>query len=325
MSKFVKPNIVLSACIEHKHVRFDGTMIANEFVKRLEPFVHFSLVCPETEIGLPSPREALRLVRSEKGKEIKLVSSQTGKDHTDDMVEFTNQFIEDLDANTIDGFLLKAKSPTCGINGVKVYHGTKKANVDSQKVPGLFGGTVAKRFPDYPISTERHISNFVIRDHYFISIFTMAKFRNIKADPKMRQLVNFHTDNKYLFMSFDQDDLKSLGQVVANHNKLPTKTVYEFYEKGLRKLLKIAPDKSHRVNVYTHMYGYFKGKISEKEKELFFETLNDYQNDKVPYTSVLTLLLGYAVRFDEDYLLDQTIFRPYPKDLLQVADSGKQL
>ncbi|MEC9485450.1 MAG: DUF523 and DUF1722 domain-containing protein [Candidatus Izemoplasma sp.] len=325
MSNFKKPNIVLSACIEHKHVRYDGSMISSEFVKRLEPFVNYILVCPETEIGLPSPREALRLVRENHDDEIKLISSIHGKDHTKAMVEFTNSFIESLDAREIDGFLLKAKSPTCGYNGVKVYRGVGKANVYSQKVPGFFGGAVVERFPDYPVSTERHISNFVIRDHFFTSIFTLAQFRHLKTHHKIGHLRDFHAENKYLLMTFFQDGVKRLGQIVANHDKLPSKTVYEFYEKALRDLLQHEPTKEKRVNVYTHMYGYFKDKIKTSEKDHFFETLNDYQNDKLPYTNVLTLLLGYAVRFDEDYLLDQTIFSPYPKDLLQVADSGKQL
>ena len=325
MSKFKTPNIILSACIEHKHVRYDGSMIASEFVKRLEPFVNYQLVCPETEIGLPSPREALRLVKENHDDDIKLVSSIHGKDYTNQMTSFTQSYIESLDINEIDGFLLKAKSPTCGYNGVKVYRGTQKANVYSHKVPGFFGGAIVERFPDLPVTTERHISNFVIRDHYFTSIFTLANFRDLKTHPKMRHLSDFHADNKYLFMTFSQTKVKQLGQIVANHDKLPTKTVYEFYDKALKDLLQDEPTKEKRINVYTHMYGYFKGKIKASEKDLFFETLNDYQNDKLPYTNVLTLLLGYAVRFDEDYLLDQTIFSPYPKDLLQVADSGKQL
>jgi uncharacterized protein YbgA (DUF1722 family)/uncharacterized protein YbbK (DUF523 family) len=325
MSKFSKPTIVLSACIEHKKLRYDGSVISSDFVKRLIPFVHFKLVCPETEIGLPSPREALRLVRKEHDGEVQLLSSIHGVDHTQDMVDFTNRYIHDLKDEAIDGFLLKAKSPTCGFNGVKVYRDVGKANVYSQKQSGFFGGALVEAYPTHPLQTERHISNFVLRDHFYTSIFTLARFRTLKEDHKMKELVAFHSEFKYLFMTFSQSILNELGQIVANHEKRPSKMVYDFYEEKLRILLKEEPSKKKRINVYTHMYGYFKDRINKEEKDFFFETLNNYQNEKVPYTNVLTILISHAIRFNEKYLRQQMIFTPYPKELLLVNDSGKQL
>ena len=47
MRKFEKPIIVVSKCITFEPVRWNGQIIASEFVEKLEPFVNFSPVCPE--------------------------------------------------------------------------------------------------------------------------------------------------------------------------------------------------------------------------------------------------------------------------------------
>ena len=60
-----RPNIVISRCIEFDHCRYDGSMIASDFVAALKPHAHFIPVCAEMEIGpvsythltLPTNRE----------------------------------------------------------------------------------------------------------------------------------------------------------------------------------------------------------------------------------------------------------------------------
>ena len=65
MRNFVTPTVVLSRCIEIDPCRYNGLKIANDFVKQLIPYVNIIPVCPEVEIGLGIPREALRIVMKE--------------------------------------------------------------------------------------------------------------------------------------------------------------------------------------------------------------------------------------------------------------------
>ena len=62
MNDFVTPTVVLSRCIEIDPCRYNGLKIASDFVKQLIPHVNIIPVCPEVEIGLGTPREALRIV-----------------------------------------------------------------------------------------------------------------------------------------------------------------------------------------------------------------------------------------------------------------------
>lgn len=325
MAVFVKPNVFISSCIEFDHCRYDGGIIHSEFVERLLKHVDVTRTCPELAINLGSPREAIRLVKKKDSEEIELLSSIHGNNYTDQMNQYAKTYLMSIQDKQIDGFILKAKSPTCGIKNVKVYYDTGKSQVRAEKADGFFGGKILEMFPGVPIETERRLSNYTIRDRFFTELFTLADFREIKANPSMKQLVAFHSKNKYLFMTYNQLTLRQLGQIVANHDHLPIKDVFDAYEEQLRTLLSKEASQKKRVNVLTHIYGYFKTKVNPEEKEYYFDVLDDYLNHQTTYQNVLTVLLGWAIRFQERYLINQTIFQPYPKDLVVMNDSGKKL
>lgn len=318
-----KPNVFISACIEHSPARYDGTMISSDAVKGMREFVNFITVCPEMAIGMPAPRDTIRITQ-QKGEEIKLVSSEEGIDYTEKMNNFTNKYVNKLKLRHIDGFILKAKSPTCGIDKIKVYKGTGKSQPLGTVQNGFFANEIVTEYPDYPIETERRLSNFNIRELFLIRIFTTARFEEIKNQP-IKHLVKFHSNHKYLFMTYHQNIMRQMGTVVANHNKLPVEEVYENYYTLLQQLLKITPSKPRRINVLTHIYGYFKNLLSDSEKAYYFETQNDYLENHTPYSSPIRILRSFAIRFDQEYLLEQLIFEPYPKTLITQLDSGKKV
>lgn len=320
----LRPNVFVSACMEFESCRFDGTMISDDVVKRMKNVVNFVRVCPELAIGLTAPREAVRLVQR-KGESQKLLGSVHGVDYTEKMDTFIDGYLNKLLQKDIDGFLLKAKSPTCGIGDVKVYKDIGKAQLDSARHDGMFGKAIKERFPDHPIETERRISNYNIREAFFTHVFTMAAFRKMKEEFSYKKFVEFHSNNKYLFMSYSQSLLKTLGHILANHQKLPSEEVVATYEQQLRKLLHGESTKKRRINTLTHIYGYFKKDLSTEEKEYYFNALDDYIDYRIPYSNVLYILKGFAVRFQQEYLLKQTVFQPFPKELLVVLDSGNKI
>ena len=54
------------------------------------------------------------------------------------------KFLEELPK--VDGFILKSKSPSCGIKEVKIYKGIEKGSA-SVKGSGLFGDLVIGKVP----------------------------------------------------------------------------------------------------------------------------------------------------------------------------------
>ena len=102
MTVFPKPRIVISKCIGFDPCRYNGEIVQDKFVRRLEPHVDFVCVCPEVEIGLGTPRAPVRVVSS--GERFKLIQPASGLDVSEEMREFSRGFLEGLEG--VDGVII---------------------------------------------------------------------------------------------------------------------------------------------------------------------------------------------------------------------------
>ncbi len=85
-----KIRIGISSCLLGEKVRYDGGHQLDRLIRDvLGPYLEFVPVCPEVELGLPTPREALRLVSGDEGP--RLVFSRSGRDITREMTEWAEQ------------------------------------------------------------------------------------------------------------------------------------------------------------------------------------------------------------------------------------------
>ena len=60
-----------------------------------------------------------------------------------------------------------------------------------------------------------------------------------------------------------------------------------------------------------------------KEKEIFVDSVVKYSKGKLHLSSLLTNIKTYAARFNDYEILNQSIFSPYPENLVDLSDSGK--
>ncbi len=319
MGSFPKPVVVISRCLGFERCRYNGDVLSSPAVEELRPFIHVITPCPEVSIGLGVPRDPIRLVDVD--GDIRLQQPSSSRDVSDSMKEFSATFLDSLDA--VDGFILKSRSPSCGPKEVRIYASSDKSAMVLGKTSGYFAGVVMKSYPSIPLEDEGRLKNFTLREKFLIGIFTLAAFRATKALQSMATLVQFHARNKYLFMAFSPYILKKMGQIVGNHQKHPVVIVLDEYELQLRELLKGSPSPGSFVNVLLHEFGYMSKKITASERAFFLETIEDYRNNKIPLSSCARLLQSLVVRFGEEYLSQQTIFHPYPRELVSITDSGK--
>ena len=316
-----RPVVLLSKCIEHEACRYDGTMIGDGFVKRLQDYVDFILVCPEVEIGLPVPREAIRIIKKDDIEQ--LVFSRSGGEVTQKMRDFGKSYIKTLIGKPIHGAILKSRSPSCGPKDVRVYKDFGKAACTQIKTTGFFCREVINNFEGLAIEDEGRLTNYNIRDHFLTRIFAMASFEHVKKENTLKSLIQFHSHNKYLLMAYHQTNQKKLGTIVGNHKNIDIEVVINKYEQILKATLARPMNRGKNMNMLMHLMGYFKNDLSKEEKAYFLDLLEQYSSRKVPFSVPLTLIGSWVVRFNEEYLKDQTIFKPYPNSILEVTDSGK--
>jgi len=65
-----------------------------------------------------------------------------------------------------------------------------------------------------------------------------------------------------------------------------------------------------------HVMGYFKKLLTSKEKDHFLEILELYRNKKNPISSVNNILKSWIFRFENEYLINQSFFNPFPSKLI---------
>ena len=222
----------------------------------------------------------------------------------------------------IDGFILKGRSPSCGIKDVKFYRGIERS-VALGKGPGFFGRAVLQQFPHAAIEDEGRLRNFRIREHFLTRIFALADWRNIEKTRSISKLIGFHADNKLLLTAYSQKELKTLGKIVANHDNKIVEDVVNEYGCHFRRAIANMPRNVSNINVIMHALGYFSESLTKKEKSHFLGILERYRKGAVPLSSPISVLQSWISRFGERYLSQQTYFDPYPEELSKITDTGR--
>ena len=313
MKEFPKPVVVVSKCITFEPVRWDGQIIADEFVDKLKPYVDFIPVCPEVGIGLGVPRDPVRIVLVDGEK--RLLQPATGLDFTDKMKEFSGSFLDSLEA--VDGFILKSGSPNSGFKNVRVYPSIGKV-ASTGKSSGFFGEAVLQKFPNLAIEDERRLLNPRIRQHFLTKLFTLASFREVKKSGKVKSLVKFQSDNKYLLTAYNQKELRILGKEAANQEHKAFDETIKNYETHLYYALARTPSVGANINVMLKIMGYFSSQLSKNEKSFFLSSIEKYRLGRLPLSANLNILKAWIVRFKQEYLSNQTVLEPYPEQLVEL-------
>lgn len=311
VKSFIKPNVIISKCIEFDRCRYNAQMISSDFVKKLKPHFNFITVCPEVEIGLGIPRSSVRVVLTNKKKE--LIQSKSNKNLTREMNNFSKNFFKNIDH--LDGFILKSRSPSCGIKDVKIYP-TKDKSAPIYRESGFFGEYVLNNYSNFAIEDEARLRNPAIREHFLRKIYTLCNFKKVKNSYKINDLIDFHSENKFLFMSYSQKHLKILGQIVANYKKLDIDDLFGKYEQNLYLIFSRGARCTNNINVLQHTFGYVSKNLNVDEKKMFLDIILDFRENRIPLSVPLNLIKSWILRFNVDYLRNQTFFEPYPIELL---------
>jgi uncharacterized protein YbgA (DUF1722 family) len=156
-------------------------------------------------------------------------------------------------------------------------------------------------------------------------LFMLAAFRNVKSEGCMRNLVAFHTENKYLLMAYNQAELRKLGAIVANKERRTFQKLVFEYERHLYSALSRPPRYTSSINMLMHAFGHFSERLSNQEKALFFDLIQKYRDGKVSLCPVINVIWAWAVRFEDQYLTNQTFFEPYPEGLMEVDPINSHL
>ena len=299
----------VSSCLLGQPVRYNGGHKHHHFInKRLVDFFEFRPYCPEVAIGLGVPRTPIRLARA--GGEVKVINT---KDHTIEVTRELRDYGAEVGANSGDlcGYIFKAKSPSCGMERVKVY------NLQGTPLPqqgvGVFAAEVMRALPSLPVEEEGRLNDPDLRENFITRVFTRYRWRQaMRERPTAAKLVDFHTRHKLLVMAHNQAAYRRLGRIVACAGAGEIERIARQYESELMHGLKRHASRKSHANVLQHLQGFFSRDLSPADRRELARLIEDYRLGLTPLAAPLTLIRHHLAHHPNAWALSQTYLQPYP-------------
>lgn len=303
--------IGVSSCLLGNKVRFDGGHKHDRYITgTLADYFSFVPVCPEVECGLSTPREAMRLTGDPLSP--RLVTNKTGIDHTERMTSWAKQKVIELEQESLCGFIFKNRSPSSGMERVKVYD---RNSVPRNAGVGLFAKAFMDHFPLLPVEEEGRLNDIILRENFIETIFVYKRWRDLATAPSSGGLVDFHSSHKLLLMAHSEKHCRAMGRMIALAGTRDIDELISQYQENLMAAMRLKPTLKKHVNVLMHMMGYFKKVISADEKQELLTILEQFRQGLVPLIVPITLMNHYIRKFDEPYLKKQHYLNPHPIEL----------
>jgi len=159
-----RPRVGISSCLLGERVRYDGGHKRNQWLADVAVRdVEWVAVCPEVEAGFGTPREPMDLVRMADGS-IALITRETRRDATAQLRDFAVRRVEALANEALSGYVLKADSPSCGL--------------EAHPHRGIFADALVARFPDLPVEDERALADPSRRQLFVERVFAYHRRTN---------------------------------------------------------------------------------------------------------------------------------------------------
>lgn len=307
--------IGVSACLLGEEVRFDGGHKRDAFLtSTLEPHVEFVPVCPEVEMGLGTPRETLRLVRT--GRGVRMITTRTAIDHTDAMNRWSARRLDALERENLSGYVLKKDSPSCGMERVKTYS-PGAGDVPKRDGRGLFAAALLERMPLLPVEEEGRLSDPVLRENFIERVFAYRRLCDLFV-PRWTPgaLVAFHTAHKMSLLAHSTTAYNELGRLVARAGDLDRQDLRTRYSSLFMRTLAIPATRARHTNVLQHMAGHLKKLLDDGSRAELAASIDDYRRGLVPLVVPLTLIRHHVRVHHVKYLEGQIYLEPHPRELM---------
>ncbi|QBI52830.1 YbgA family protein [Streptomonospora litoralis] len=323
-----RPRVGASSCLLGAPVRYNGGHSRDRFLTDLlDRHVDWVPVCPEAEIGLGVPRETLRLERA--GGEDRVVATRSRTDRTDELRAVADRHSRSL--SRLDGYVLKNKSPSCGLFGLPVFEGENRVGGRGR---GAFAARLTELHPDLPVEEQGRLSDPGLREHFVERVFAHARLRALFAgdagnasepgagggeadDPawRPRDLVDFHSRHKLQLMAHAPEGYRATGRIVADAGTRPPAAVERDYTAAFTRTLARPTTPGRNANALQHAFGMVSGQLDDARRRDLLDAIDRYRDGLVPLNVPVALIRHHCDAENVAWAREQTYLAPFPADL----------
>ena len=296
-----RPRVGVSSCLLGEEVRFNGGHKRYRFLTdSLDPYVDWVPYCPEVSIGLGTPREAIRLTADGR-----LVNRGGTADHTAAMAALP------LPAD-LDGYVFKAKSPSCGIRAIPRYREDGVAVDHAGR--GLYAARVLRAFPLLAVEDEGRLNDAGLREAFAERIFASARLRAFfDGSWSAGDLVDFHARHKLQLLAHDPARYRAAGRVVAAAGTAAGEHRAVAYRDLFLAAMANPATRGRNANALQHAYSRIGRELDRARRHDLVARIDAYRRGEEPLSVPIALLAHYALGLP--WLAEQTYLQPFPASL----------
>lgn len=306
-----RPLIGISSCLLGNEVRYDGTAKRSRWlVEHFGEHVDYRPICPEMAIGMGVPRPPIRLVGVPGDYRVRGVD-----DPAVDVTAQLEAFALDTSSQLagISGYVFMSKSPSCGMERVKLYDVDGHAG---KRGVGVYARVLMQALPNLPCEEEGRLNDPALRENFVNRVFAYRRWQTLRAQrPDAGALIDFHARHKYLVMAHSQAAYQRLGRLLSTLKGVDLERVADAYAAEFMAALRRRVGRKRHVNVLQHIQGYLKRRIDGGDKRELADSIEAYRREEVPLIVPMKLLRHYFRRHPDDYIDRQWYLDPYPESL----------
>lgn len=305
----------VSSCLIGNNVRYNGGNCHKSYITGVYAnYFDYKVVCPEVAAGLGVPRQTLFLAEDIPKDILAVKTNKSHIDVTEKIQNASNKIISNLD--TVFGFILKAKSPSCGVQTARVFD--ENHSYTGSKADGLFVRALREYDPLLPIEDDGKLTDKTLRDHFLRRVFCYYDLRtNFMQCENVSEMMEYHAKHKVLLRMHNNKIKKTLGNMLSKAgNKADIKLLkQEYIQQFMQAIAKPAKRGSHYMALQNVLREINK-KISKSQRQYLQEILNKYKDSKVSWDVPVSIIKMYLLELDLPYLSKQSYLNPYPDELI---------
>lgn len=307
-----KIQIGISSCLLGQEVRFDSGHKQDRYITdTLGTYFEYKPFCPEVAIGLGIPRPSIRL--QDVAGETRALMPKTGADYTDQITEYGLSVLPKIEA--LSGYIFKRKSPTCGMERVKVYP-AEAGKMPGQEGIGIYSQVLQDNFPNLPMEEEGRLNDTHLRENFIKRVFIYHEWQQLTAkDFTVNAFMDFHARHKLLLILHQYGYSKELGRLVSESTAENLEKQSQRYISLFMKTLKIIPQRRHHGQVLTRLVTSINSELDETQKKDVLEIIDEYIAGELPLSAPIRLVKHYLTAIDLPYVAQQSYLSPYPDEL----------
>lgn len=303
--------LAISACLLGDNVRFNGGHKQSSLCSTmLSQYFDFAPLCPEMAIGLGVPREPIRLVGNPQAPRA-VGSVHPDRDVTTALIEYGNNMAAQLPH--ISGLIVMQKSPSCGMERVKVY---QDGGRPAERGEGVFTRAFSQQRPNVPIEEEGRLNDPVLRENFIVRVYAYGAWQALCAQGLTREgLISFHARYKYVLMAHDAHKARLLGRLLGEMSMYDLPSLADRYFTLFMQALKKCATRGTHTNVLHHMLGFLRDSLPADDRAEIQHLIEQYHQGIVPLVVPLTMLKSHFRRHPDAYIALQVYLQPYPEQL----------